>query len=85
VTHSSVVVEWIDAHADPSGGWQTETDQRAYVVTSVGWLMPEDDGGKPGHVTLAQSIGRMEGDAPEAYDHVLHLPRDMVRSIRKVL
>jgi len=78
-----VVVEWRDAHADPSGGWVEPhlIDQRSYTVTSVGFLLPEGEGGKPGHVSIAQSWGRMHGDPLEALDHVLHLPTAMVTSV----
>ena len=74
------IVVWHDAHADPSGGWVMpgDIDQRPYEVTSVGWLLPADGGGKPGHVTLAQSHGQIAGDPPEAWDHVLHVPCGMV-------
>jgi len=83
VPMTPVVVEWRDAHADPAGTWvQPEhVDQRPYTVTSVGFLLPEGEGGKPGHVSIAQSWGRMHGDPLEALDHVLHLPTAMVTSV----
>jgi len=84
VTRELVTVEWWDAHADPSGGWHraADTDQRGYLVTSIGWLLPPDEGGKPDHVTVAQSLGGMEGDEPDDFDHVLHVYAPMVRNVR---
>jgi len=77
-----VILHWTDAAADSSGGWCTvgSLEQRPYVVRSVGFLVPTDAGGKPGHVTLVQSIGCHQGDEadPDAYDHVLHVPVGMV-------
>jgi len=77
-----VILHWVDAAADTAGGWVTPADleQRPYVVRSVGFLIPTADGGKPGHVTLAQSVGAHQGDEndPDAYDHVLHVPAGMV-------
>ena len=76
-----VILHWVDAHADPSGGWVQvrDVDQRAYTVTSVGYLVPADEGGKPGHVSICQSVGRMDGDdEPDALDSILHVPVGMV-------
>jgi len=78
-----IIVHWTDAHADPSGGWVQpgNVDQRAYTVTSIGWLMPQGEGGKPDHVSICQSRGVMAGDDDADLDHVLHVPCGMVTQL----
>lgn len=68
-----VCVTWHDAHADSRWMEVTEIDDEAYLVTSVGYLVPK---AKKGHVSLAQSFG-----ADGFVDSVLHIPRGMVKSI----
>ena len=82
-----VIVHWNDAHADSAGSWVEphNVDQRPYLVRSVGWLVAEDAGGKPGHMTIAQSIGAFDADDVEALDHVLHIPVGMVCLVRSVM
>lgn len=73
-----VLVVWHDAHAG-TDTWidlNTSTDTGPYVVRSVGWLMREDCGGKPGHISLAQSWSD-----EDAIDSVLHIPVAMVQQI----
>ena len=67
-----VCVTWHDAHADSRWIEVTEIDDEAYLVTSVGYLVPK---AKKGHVSLAQSFG-----ADGFVDSVLHIPRGMVVS-----
>lgn len=67
-----VVVTWEDAHAESTSGWLAEEDvsTEAYLVTSVGLLMPCET--KPGHVSICQSY------AYGYIDTVLHIPCAMV-------
>ena len=67
-----VCISWHDAHADSRWIEVTEIDDEAYLVTSVGYLVPK---AKKGHVSLAQSFG-----ADGFVDSVLHIPRGMVVS-----
>ena len=72
-----VSVLWADAHAG-AGHWaELETeDMGEHLVLSVGLLVTEDNGGKPHHVTLAQS------KSPDGFfDHVLYIPSGMVRKL----
>lgn len=75
---SVVLLKWADAHSG-AHHWHALgeiEDDGEYIVQSVGWLIPVDEGGKDGHVTLAQSM------TPDAdVDHVLHVPVGMVRSM----
>lgn len=78
---TAVVVVWADAHAGPDRWTPIEDldDDGEYLVESCGWLVPVGDGGKPDHVTLAQSY-----TPDEHVDHVLHIPISMVRSIASI-
>ena len=69
-----LVVTWLDAHADRSGGWVpvADIDNEAYIVRSIGWLI--DPPPKTGHVSLAQSYGD-DG----MVDSVVHIPQGMIR------
>ena len=72
-------ITWHDAHAD---AWQwTEISEVGtdgpYVVLSAGWLLEDDNGGKPGHVSIAQSF-----TCDEHVDSVIHIPQAMVVGIR---
>jgi hypothetical protein len=71
-----VIVTWLDAHADRSGGWcfPGDLDDKPYTVHSIGYLI--DPPPKADHVSIAQSVGD-----DEALDHVLHVPKGMVQSI----
>lgn len=77
----AAIVRWADAHAGadhwtPLGEMD---DDGEYIVQSVGFLVPVDEGGKPDHVTLVQSI------TPDDHvDHVIHIPVGMVRTIVSV-
>lgn len=76
--HDIVAVLWADAHAG-AGHWaelDTE-DLGEHLVLSVGLLVNEDHGGKPNHITLAQSK-----TPDEFYDHVLYIPTGMVREMK---
>jgi len=73
-----VIVTWADAHAGVDHWMPLDEleDDGEYLVQSVGWLLPADDGGKQGHVTVAQSL-----TPDEHVDHVLHIPVSMVRTL----
>ena len=75
--HEFVLVVWADAHSG-AGSWSAlDTDDKTeFLNQSVGMLVTEEQGGKPNHVTIAQSITQ-EGD----YDHVLYILNSMVRHI----
>ena len=75
-----VVVHWADAHADGEGTWTPLAelaDNGEYIVESVGFLLTAGDGGKTGHVSLAQSI-----TTDDMADHIIHIPQGMIRSIK---
>lgn len=75
--HDVVLVVWADAHSG-AGSWaELDVDDKSeFLNESVGLLVTEEQGGKPNHVTLAQSVSQ-EGD----YDHVLYIVNSMVRHI----
>ncbi len=72
-----VIVEWLDAHQG-EGYWHTLSDNEMepHVIRTCGWLISEADGGKPGHVTVAQNV-----DPNEMVDHVIFIPIKMVERI----
>lgn len=73
-----VLVKWADAHQGP-GHWCTldEDDDDEHIVVTCGLLISEDDGGKPKHLTVAQS------QSPDGFvDHVIYIPQGMVRSMQ---
>ena len=77
---SVVLVTWHDAHSGAES-WIAikELDLEPAEVESVGFLLTEDDGGKPDHITLFQSrIG-------DSIDHVLHIPVGMVQKIKVLM
>ena len=72
-----VLVLWADAHAG-EGHWDTldPDDKDEHIVHTCGILVSEIDGGKPNHMTIAQS------KSPDDYfDHVIHIPQGMVRTV----
>jgi len=71
-----VIVRWADAHSGAEHWAALDTDDKAeFIVCSAGHLISEAHGGKPGHVTIAQSY------TPDLdFDHVLHIPDGMIRS-----
>lgn len=75
--HEFVLVVWADAHSG-AGSWSAlDTDDKdEFLNETVGMLVTEEQGGKPNHVTVAQSVTQ-EGD----YDHVLYILNSMVRGI----
>jgi len=77
---SVVLVTWHDAHSGAES-WINikDLDSEPAVVESVGFLLNEDNGGKPHHLTLFQS--RME----DSVDHVLHIPVGMVQKIKVLM
>jgi len=77
VTGTAIVVVWHDAHADRADGWvlPADIDTDPYRVTSVGWRIDP----KPGHVSLAQSIGDDGG-----LDHIIHIPDGMVMEVTEL-
>lgn len=74
-----VCVVWHDAHAGTET-WihldDANHDVDPYVVVSIGFLLDEKRGGKPKHVSVAQSWSD-----DDAVDSVLHIPNAMVRSV----
>ena len=74
----AVKMIWADAHSDSAGwvGVKDHSDDGEYLVHTLGWLIPENEGGKPGHVTICQSY-----TPDEDVDHILHVPLGMVRSL----
>lgn len=78
--HEFVLVVWADAHSG-AGSWSALDcdDKSEFLNQSVGMLVTEEQGGKPNHVTIAQSITQ-EGD----YDHVLYILNSMVRLIHRL-
>lgn len=71
-----VLIRWADAHTSEPGWLDLEelTDQAEAIVETVGFLIPEgEDGSKPGHVSLWQTLS--EGDAI----HGMWIPVAMVR------
>lgn len=75
--HETVLICWADAHAG-EGHWATLEEQESgeHLVTTCGFIIPEQDGGKAGHVTIAQSHS-----PDDFYDHIIYIPQGMVRSI----
>jgi hypothetical protein len=71
-----VVIYWIDAHADATS-WTSvsDIDEDPYLVQTVGFELEKL---KPGHVSVAQSSGDDDG----VVDHVLHIPAQMIKSMR---
>lgn len=71
-----VLVKWADAHAGPGHWSELDDDTDEHIVVTVGIQISEDDGGKPGHLTIAQS------KSPDDFvDHVIYIPTGMVRTI----
>lgn len=72
-----VIVSWLDAHQG-EGYWHSleDDDKEPHVIQSAGFLIAETDGGKPGHVTLAQNV-----DPNGLVDHVIFIPVKMVERI----
>lgn len=73
-----VVVEWHDAHVGSDTWVHIEDIEREgpYVVSSCGYLITEEQGGKAGHVTLAMSWAH-----DDMLHSVSHIPNQMVRKI----
>jgi len=70
-----VLVKWTDAHSGEQT-WHELDDADPYVIESCGFLIPENEGGKPAHVTIVQNI-----TPDEEVDHVLYIPSGMVQSL----
>jgi hypothetical protein len=73
------IVVWDDAHAIVDGSWTHLSeldDEDPYTVVSIGILLDVGRGGKPGHVSLAQSL-----TPDEFVDHITHIPQAMVKSV----
>ena len=71
-----VIVHWADAHSGAEHWAALDTEDKAeFIVCSAGHLITQANGGKPGHLTIAQS------HTPDLdFDHVLHIPNGMIRS-----
>jgi len=75
-----VLVKWADAHAYEGGAWvyaQDIEDTGEYIVQSLGWMLTEDNGAFKEQISIAQSWG-----ADDAIDHIINIPKGMVRSIQ---
>lgn len=70
-----VIVKWMDAHSGETT-WHELEDNEPYIIDTCGFLVPENEGGKPGHVTVVQSI-----TPDEQMDHVLYIPQAMVQKL----
>lgn len=74
-----VVVAWHDAHAGHET-WlsidDAHKDTEPYVVHSCGFLLTESTGGKPNHLSIAQSWSE-----DDALDSILHIPVAMVQTV----
>jgi len=76
--HQPVLVIWRDAHSIGEADWadlESAIDKDPYLMRSVGFLLNESRG-KPGHVTLYQSI-TPDGDV----DGILCIPNEMVETL----
>jgi hypothetical protein len=71
-----VVVKWADAHSGPGHWGELDEDMGEHIVVTCGIHITEQDGGKPGHLTVAQSQ-----TPDDFYDHVIYIPTGMMRSI----
>jgi hypothetical protein len=78
LTHPLVLVTWMDAHAATST-WTPigDIDQDPCIVTSCGFLLAVEQGGKPDHVTIYQS----KTDSDDV-DGVLCVPVAMVKTLK---
>jgi hypothetical protein len=78
LSHPVVMVTWMDAHA-ATETWTplSELDQEPCIVTSCGFLLAVEQGGKPDHVTIYQS--KTESDD---VDGVLCIPVAMVKTLK---
>jgi len=75
--YEPIVILWADAHAG-DGHWATldEDDTGEHIVTTAGFIIHDDDGGKENHFTIAQSV------SPDGFvDHVIHIPKAMMREM----
>lgn len=73
-----VLVEWADAHMSEAGWQELDSleDDGERMVQTIGFLVPDSDpGGKPGHVSLWQTMCQGEGI------HGMWIPTGMVRRI----
>jgi hypothetical protein len=78
LTHPVVMVTWMDAHAATST-WTPidDIDQDPCIVTSCGFMLSVEQGGKPDHVTIYQS----KTDSDDV-DGVLCVPVAMVKTVK---
>ena len=79
---AAVYVTWTDASSDVNG-WThiADLDTNPTLVHTVGILLPEAEGGRPGHLSIYQS--RIVGT--DQVDSVIHIPQGMVRTIKVLL
>jgi hypothetical protein len=71
-----VIVNWIDAHAlSDSWGKFEKKDHKPRPVTSVGWVLQDDEVG----ISITQSVDTEGHD-----DHSLFVPAVNVTSIREI-
>ncbi len=71
-----VLIKWADAHAGPGHWGELDDDHNEHIVVTCGIHVSEQDGGKPGHITVAQSK-----TPDDFYDHVIYIPTGMMRTI----
>lgn len=77
-----VYVIWHDAHAGTDTWHHIDDlvrDDEPYVVHSIGWVLQVGQGGKPNHLSIAQSWSD-----DDAVDSVLHIPNAMVQHVSEV-
>lgn len=71
-----VIVEWIDAHAlGDSWGRFEKKDHKPRPVTSIGWVLMDDQVG----ISITQSVDSQGHD-----DHGLFIPSVNITSIREI-
>lgn len=73
-----VCIIWHDAHAgtDTWVDLYSHKDTDPYIVHSCGWMLTEEIGGKPEHISITQSWSD-----EDAVDSILHIPVAMVQEI----
>lgn len=75
-----LIVQWADAHG-ATDSWTAIADLEIdgeVIIFSTGFHLPDGEGGRAGHVTLAQSVDE------DHVDNVLNIPVDMVRKVTTV-
>ena len=76
---AAVLVTWHYASSEVDG-WThiADLDRTPTAVETCGFLLTEDEGGRPGHVSIYQS--RITGT--DQVDSVIHIPQGMIQHIK---